>query len=245
MEEFRKEIVFESQNLERETKLTIFGSYGFILLAFPLVGDEYDEQVDSRFVEGVSDYIKNGIFRIVYVPTIENRIWKNADKSLEERSGLHFKYNSFLVDEVLPKIFRMAGSPTPIITFGCGESGYFAGNSFFRHPDLFYGTILIDAFFDIRRLCGDYFDTNCYFNSPLDFLPKLEEEYWLIHLRTRKHIYLCVDEKDDFSASQATQLSQILNNKSIKHTFEKYNISSENKFDIWSHIFFDIVKRYF
>ncbi len=245
MERLQNEIIINSEHLKRQMKITIFGNYGFVFLAFPLVSDEYSEENDRKIIDEVSDYINNGVFRFVFVPTVENRIWKNTELDWAERSNLHYKYNSFLVEEVLPSIFKIAGSPTPIITFGCGESGYFAGNSFFRHPDLFFGTVLFDAFFDIRRFCGDRFDENCYFNSPLDFLPNLEEEYWLIHLRARKYIHFLADETDNESLIQAQRLSQILKSKNINHNFEQYNSTEGDKITIWSRLFVDIVKRYF
>ena len=46
----------------------------------------------------------------------------------------------------------------------------------------------------------DFFDDNCYFNSPVHYLPNLSDEYWLSFLRSKHHVYLMTgtgeNEKD-------------------------------------------------
>ncbi|MCX7879611.1 MAG: hypothetical protein N2517_03020 [Ignavibacteria bacterium] len=257
----QKIIKIESKHLNETLYLPVFGDYGFILLTFPCLSDQFDENVDMKFVEAVSEKVSNGMFRFVFVPTIGNRIWKDFQKDAQTRSALFLSYNLFLIDEVLPTIYKLAGNPMPIITFGCGDAGFFASNSFFRRPDLFYGTISIDGFFDIRKLyCDDlnskyFFDDNCYFNSPLDFLPQLTEDYWLIHLRGKKHIYLYACEENEHQdaneshfnpKNQVELLSDILAGKNI-FSFKKGFFKSEgkSKWECWVQIFRSIVTENF
>jgi len=47
---------------------------------------------------------------------------------------------------------------------------------FFRRPDLFAGVIAMSGCYDIKQYAGDYYDDNCYFNSPVDYLPNLTDE---------------------------------------------------------------------
>ncbi|MCX7909030.1 MAG: hypothetical protein N2560_05880 [Ignavibacteria bacterium] len=248
MENLSKSMIIESNELMKEIELKVFGKYGFTLLAFPCAGDEYDELFDGEFVKSVENYLINGLFRIVYVPTVENRIWKNHTIEWKDRSNLLRNYNNFLINELLPNLFRIAGSPSPIITFGCGESGFFAANTYFRHPDIFYGTIAIDAFYDLRYLCGfDSWDENCYFNSPLDFLPNLQEEYWLIHLRAKKQVHLIATEREDnfVSIEQNKKLSEVLKSKGITHNFQVIVPKHSDIYFSWKEVFVDIVNKYF
>ncbi len=248
MENFSKTMLIKSNQLGREIELQIFGKYGFTIMAFPCFSDNYDHSKDKGFIDSVANYLINGLFRIVFVPTIENRIWKNDSLDWHERSNIHRNYNGFLINEVLQNIFRIAGSPSPIITFGCGESGFFAANTYFRHPDIFYGTIAIDAFYDLRNLCGfSNWDENCYFNSPIDFLPNLQEEYWLIHLRAKKHVHLIATDKEDnfVSIEQTRKLKEILESKNIPHNFELAKPMDDDLFTNWQKLFSKIVNRYF
>jgi len=248
MESISKTISIKSDELGKELELKIFGKYGFTFLAFPSFGDNFHEELDMGFVQSVADYLFNGLFRIVYVPTVENRIWKNQNMSLKQRSELHWKYNNFLINEVLPNLFRIAGSPSPIITFGCGEAGYFAANTYFRHPDIVYGTISIDGFFDIRHLRGnEEFDDNCYFNSPVDFLPNLNDEYWLIHLRAKKQVHLIATDRDNNSLAieECRRMAGILAGKGITSNVEILPPQDDNPVINWQKIFSTIVSRYF
>ncbi|MGB9772196.1 MAG: hypothetical protein ACPLX7_09540 [Candidatus Kapaibacteriota bacterium] len=245
MENLTKTLTIKSNELGKELDLRVFGKYGFTILAFPCVSDEYNEKVDNIFVESVKSFLVNGLFRIVYVPTVENRIWKNS-MAWKLRSELHMRYNNFLINEVLPNVFRLAGSPSPIITFGCGESGYFAANTYFRHPDIFYGTIAIDAYYDIRFLSGfDNWDDNCYFNSPIHFLKNLEEEYWLIHLRAKKQVHIIAlnDADNSIAIEQAKELSSILNHKRITHNFSIGEYEGSEKIEKWQKSFRKVIEE--
>ncbi len=248
MELAYKELKIKSKILERDIDLKIFGKYGFTMLGFPAMSDDFDEKVDLGFVESVQNYIVNGLFRVVFLPTVGNRIWKNADIDWNERSDLHRKYNGFLMDEVFPRLFRIAGSPSPIITFGCGDAGFFAANTYFRHPDILYGTIAIDGYYNLRYLCGfDAWDENCYFNSPMDFLPNLEEQYWLIHLRGKKQVHLIATDRENnvLSIQENKILSNILTQKGIPHNFEIVPPMDSDTVPNWHRIFQNIVSKYF
>lgn len=216
-------LTIESSNLKRVVEIKVFGKYGFILLMFPSKSDEYDENTDGFIIDSVMNYVDKGIFRIAFVPTVDNHIWNSDILSSEEKSFLHFKYNNFLIEELVPRFYEMAGSPTPIITLGCGVGGYFASNTFFRRPDVFWGMISIDGFFDIRMLCKDFWDENCYFNSPLDFLRNLTEEYWLTYLKARRNIYVLASRDNQISAQQSEYLEWILRAKDIPGDFHSFD----------------------
>lgn len=237
-------LIIESSNLKRTIEVKVFGKYGFIFLMFPSKYDEYDEKTDGFIIDSVMDYVDKGIFRIAFVPTVNNHIWNSDTLSNEEKSFLHLNYNNFLIEELVPRFYEMAGSPTPIITLGCGVGGYFASNTFFRRPDVFWGMISIDGFFGIQQLCKGFWDDNCYFNSPLDFLRNLTEEYWLTYLKARRNIFVLASTDNQIAIQQSSHLEWILREKDIPGRFLSFSIQGTDG-EKWAKVMNDYVIKEF
>ena len=60
---------------------------------------------------------------------------------------------------------------------------YHAVNFVFRHPDLFDGLVAMSGLYGLGLFVGDYVDDHVYFNSPLLYLPGLEDPWYLDRLR--------------------------------------------------------------
>lgn len=216
----QKSILISENFYERPYEIITFGNYGFVLMMFPTQGDNFNNSEEGKIVDLLADFISEGFFRIVFVPTINNFFWGEERSYSREKSKILYDFNNFLVGEVITYLYKIIGRPTPIITIGCGEqAGFFAANCFFRRPDLFYGMISIDGVFDILKICSsvDESDSNIYFNNPISFLPNLNDDYWLIHMKTGKDINIIASSGNSLAVEQANLLSTILTEKSIEH----------------------------
>jgi esterase/lipase superfamily enzyme len=66
---------------------------------------------------------------------------------------------------------------------------------FFKHPDVFKGTIALSGIYNFRRFLDNYAgdSLDVYFNSPLDFLPNLTDPAMLDKYRN-SDIILCAGQ---------------------------------------------------
>ena len=62
-----------------------------------------------------------------------------------------------------------------------------------RHPDLVASCVSMGGAFDIHQFINGYYDDNCYYNCPPDFLPNLNEAWFLERYR-RMRIVLATGE---------------------------------------------------
>ncbi|MGQ9818372.1 MAG: hypothetical protein ACUVQ1_00365 [Candidatus Kapaibacteriales bacterium] len=215
-----KKVQVSKDFLGASYEIKIFGNYGFVLMMFPTFDSKYPNTVDDEIITSLEDFIKDGLFRVAYVPVINDYFWGKECEYSSEKSNLLYKFNNFLVGEVIRYLYKIIGRPTPIITLGCGkQAGFYSANCFFRRPDLFYGIISIDGVFDMHMLCKNINeeDDNIYFNNPMAFLPNLNDDYWLIHLKAKKDINIIAFSSHPFTVQQANQLSSILESKNIEH----------------------------
>lgn len=217
--EVKKDILVSS-NLEREMSINVYGHYGISVLMFSAFTDSSSEYEENGLINTLEPMIKMGKCKLFCISGLDSEMWFSNDKDPKEKSHLHFKYNHFIEDEVVPYIYGQCGGPLPIITAGASKGAYHAANTFFRRPDIFMGTIAISGYYDLSILSGNYFDDNCYYNSPIHYLPNLSDTYWLSLLYSRRHIYISSGSGSGEHPHHSEQIAGILNGKGIRHHFE-------------------------
>lgn len=225
----------QSEILQKEIQLAIYGHYGFALLMFPPTSDDYLENEKLGFIDTLKPFIDKGKFTVFSIETVNNESWLNPNISNEQKSQRHYEFNEFLVKELIQKIFQAcSGRPIPIISCGAALGAYHAANNYFRRPDIFYGVISMSGFYNIQNLSGDFFNDNCYFNSPVHYLPNLADEYWLSFLKNKHHVYLMTGTGENENPSHLTQLSNILKFKSIPHFADFWGKEWGHNKDTWN-----------
>ncbi|MCX7736801.1 MAG: esterase [Candidatus Kapabacteria bacterium] len=224
---------YTSSNLGEEVEIKLYGHFGYILLFFPTISDNPDEPETLQIIESLQPFLEKGKFRVVTVPGITYKSWFDESKTYEERSKKHYDYNNFLLEEVVPSIFSFCGGPVPIMTCGAANGAFQAANTYFRRPDLFHGTIALSGTFNIEHYSKNYFDSNCYFNSPIHYLPNLNDSYWLSFLQSKNHVYIMSGSGQGEFPENSRHLSDILNSKNIPNFLDIWGPEWDHNVETW------------
>jgi esterase/lipase superfamily enzyme len=88
-------------------------------------------------------------------------------------------------------------------------------NLAFRHPGMTGYIISMGGAFDIKQFLGGYYDENCYFNNPPDYLSNVNDSAYLDSMR-RMGIILGTGEHD-ICLGANRDFSGLLNAKGIAH----------------------------
>lgn len=204
----------------KDMEIIVYGHFGINFLMFPITDDDPYEYEKIGLIEAIEPIIEKGHIKLFSIEASNLNSWLNDGISFEERSHQHYLFNQFVANEVKQFIYDDNGSPVPIITCGAGLGGYHSVNSYLRRPDIFIGSIGANTFYDIQWLSKNYYDENCYYNSPIHYLPNLEDNYWLSFLQSQKHIYLIAEQGNMKMINQANRMGDILQNKKIDHRIE-------------------------
>ncbi|HAW07783.1 MAG TPA: hypothetical protein DCW42_01220 [Bacteroidetes bacterium] len=211
----KEEYTIKSEILERKMRVVVYGHSGVNFLFFPITEDDPYEYEKIKLIASLEPLINKGRIKIFSTETNNLSSWLDQSKSPKERSDQHYFFNSYLTNELVKFIYSDNGSAVPIITVGEGIGAFHSVNSYLRRPDMFSGTVGVNGFYDIQWLSGTYYDENCYFNSPLHYLPNLTDDYWLSFLQSQKHITLGAQEGNWDMVNQANRLAEILTYKNI------------------------------
>ena len=156
--------------------------------------------------------IDAGKVRFFTVDSIDYQSWVNWGAHPADRARRHEDYDRYIVQEVVP--FIRGYGHEKALTTGCSMGAYHSANFFFRHPDCFDGCIALSGLFRLNHFIGDYMDDTVYFNTPLAYLPNMNDPWFLDQYR-QSQIVICVGQGawEDGMRVDTAELRRILADK--------------------------------
>lgn len=200
--------------LSREFEMLVFGHGGIPVILFPTSMGRYYEYKDFNLIESAAGLIDAGIVKVYCPDGIDSESWYNKSIHPADRVRTHMGYENVILNDVIECSLRETGRARAAVG-GCSFGGYHAANVAFRHPDKVGFLISMSASFDIKQFLQGYYDDNCYFNNPPDYLPNLTDPRILDSIRTMG-IVLGTGEWD-MCLPDNRRLSGILEQKGIAH----------------------------
>ena len=198
----------------------MFGHAGEKVLIFPTRDGRFHEYEDLRIVEALRPWIEAGAMQLICLDNIAHEslycFWcRPHDRFLRYQA-----FERYVLTEVLPWM-RERSPPGDVVAHGLSMGAFFATNFALRHPDQVQRLVAFSGRYDLTRavehfgdLLDGYYDDTVYFNTPLHFLPNLEQADLLAKLRTLR-VTLAVGRDDPFMP-QNIELHQQLLHKGVQ-----------------------------
>jgi len=223
-----------SENINQDMELKSYGTEGVCLLAFPTLGGHFYDFENFEMVASITPWINNGKVNLYALDSIDNQSWLCKDLLPAERAKVHEQYFTYVTEEVIPFIHHQTHTENRIFLVGCDMGGYHASNFFFRRPDLFSGFLSMSGFFDLQRFTDDFVDETIYYNSPLHYLPRLTDLWYLDQFR-QSQIIICSGQGiwERQMVANAYALQRILQEKDIPHKLELWGFDADHDWVWW------------
>jgi esterase/lipase superfamily enzyme len=219
-----------SNALRREMELLVFGHGGLPLLIFPTSMGRFYDYEERRLIAAIGHKYENGERQAFCVDSVDSESWYNKGVHPAQRAERHNDYDRYLTEEVVPFIHSRNGSQ-PLVTTGCSFGGYHSMNFALRHPDLVGGAISMGGAFDIKQFLDGYYDDNCYYNCPPDFLPGLNNGWYLDRIRGQR-LVLATGE-NDICRDDNIRLAGIMRSKEIPHVLDVWGDGTGHDWPWW------------
>lgn len=219
-----------SHSLGRDMELLVFGYEGIPFLVFPTSMGRFFDYEDRGMIASLSPGLERGELQIFCVDSVDGESWYNKSALPRERVRRHAQYESYLLKELQGFIRSRNRSPQMVVT-GCSFGGYHAANFAFRHPDLVSHCVAMGAAFDIHQFLNGYYDDECYFNCPTDYLVNLTDDWYLSRFRQMK-IVLATGE-NDICLNENRRLSGILHTKGVPHWLDVWGDHAAHDWPWW------------
>lgn len=220
---------WHSVHLQREMALKVYGHWGRPLIVFPCSRGRYFDYEGLGMIDAIAEHIDTGRIKLFCVDSIDGESWYDFGVAPAERNARHEAYDSYVTGEVVPFIRDHCKDPRAnILTNGCSMGAYHAVNFFFKHPDLFGGSLALSGLYRLDRpefgLQSHELEP-VYFNSPLAYLPGIGDAATL-EAYGRSQIVICCGQGawDEEALADTRDLERILRAKGIPAWI-----------DIWGH----------
>jgi len=224
---------WHSPRLGREMGIRIHGHYGLPILAFPTsMGDE-SEYEGQGMIREMAHHIDGGRVKFYCVNSVNSESWLSEHAHPRHRSYMQAMYDGYIADEVAPFIQNHCQSPgISITTHGVSFGAYHAANTLLKHPDRFKRCLAFSGVFDIRRYMDGDYDDNCYFNNPVDYVPNLNDPYFLQHLQ-QCDIHLATGTGPWERPEPTYHFSAILRARGIPHRLDDWGPEGGHEWPYW------------
>ena len=220
-----------SHELNRDMEMLVFGQGGTPILVFPTSMGRFFDYEDRGMIAAVSHKYDSGELQAFCVDSVDAESWYNKRIHPRERVLRHLQYEQYILTEVMP--FIHAKNPSrQLVTTGCSFGGYHAVIFSLKHPDRVTHCVSMGGAFDIHQFLNGYYDDNCYFNCPPDFLPNLNDEWYLSRYRENTRFVLATGE-NDICLGENIRLSQLMNAKRIAHWLDVWGDHTGHDWPWW------------
>jgi len=219
-----------SQELQRDMEALVFGHAGTPVLVFPTSGGRFFDCEDRGMIAALAPKIENGELHIFCADSVDVESWYNKGVHPRLRVLRHLQYERYLLHELIP-FLRWENQSAQLTVAGCSFGGYHAVNFAFKHPDIATQCVSMGGAFDIHQFLDGYYDDNCYFNCPPDFLSNLNDDWFLSRYRQMK-VVLASGEWD-ICLDANVKLSAILSAKGIPHWLDVWGDHSGHDWPWW------------
>jgi esterase/lipase superfamily enzyme len=218
---------WHSPRLWRDMELLVFGHAGAKVLAFPTRDGRFFEYENLGIIDALAHKITAGHIQVYCVDSIDQESFYNTWAHPAGRIQRHQQFEDYILNEVLP-FMTIKNSHPCTIAYGCSLGAFHAANISFRHPQLFQKLCAFSGRYDLtmpveyfHNLFDGYYDDNIYFNTPAHYLPQLDCEWRLQHLRDMDIVFT-IGKQDPFLANNH-YLSHVLWSKGIRHTMHEWD----------------------
>jgi len=204
--------------------IATYGHYGFAVLLIPTAAADFLEYERFQLIESIRPLIESGKCKVFSINSMNKESWMNYEMWGEHRAIKHNQFNEYVFNEVIPFIRNATSNDTMIYTSGASFGALHSMNLFLKRPDIINGAISMSGVYDLTEYSRGYWDEQVYYNSPIHYMPNLNDSYYLDKIRSSHHIHLLSGSGAYEDPDSSRRLAGIFYNKGIWYDL-----------DIWGH----------
>ena len=209
-------------------ELLVFGRAGTPYVVFPTSMGTFHEYEDNGMIGALAGKLADGHLQLFSVSSVDSESWYNRHAHPRHRVERARQYEDYLINEVVPLIQQRNDAPLGVT--GCSFGALHALLVALRRPDLFRQSVVMGGAFDIRRFLDGYYDEDCYFMNPVDFVPNLHDAWLLDRMRANKWVFATGDR--DICLDDTRRMAELLNSKGVPVHLHVWN-DSEHDWPQW------------
>ena len=213
--------------------IACYGDYGFALLLVPTAAADYLEYERFQLMDQLAPFIDGGRVKVYSIDSINNESWLNNNMNPRDKSIRHQQWNSYVFNEVVPFIRNTSSQEIPIITCGASFGALHSMNLFLKRPDIINGVIAMSGVYDLTEYTKGHYDEDVYFNSPMHYMPNLNDHNILEQIRRSNHIHILTGSGAYEDPGASGQFARVLYDKGIWYELDVWGQEWPHDWNTW------------
>jgi esterase/lipase superfamily enzyme len=222
-----------SPALQKDMPIVTYGDYGFALLLVPTAAADYLEYERFQLLDTLAPFIDSGKVKVFSVNSINTESWLNKQMIGEHKAIRQNQFNEYIYNEVIPFIRTSTSWETPIITCGASFGALHSMNLFLKRPDLINGVIAMSGVYNLMEYTDGFYDEQVYYNSPMHYIPNLNDHNVLEQIRRSNHIHILTGSGEYEAPDAAKEFAGVLYNKGITYELDVWNHDWKHDWPTW------------
>jgi esterase/lipase superfamily enzyme len=222
-----------SPSLNKEMPIVRYGDNGFSLLLVPTAAADYLEYERFQLMDCLKPLINEGKVSVFSIDSINNESWLNNNMNPRDKSIRHQQWNNYVFSEVIPFLKINTSNETPVITCGASFGALHSMNLFLKRPDLINGVIAMSGVYDLTEYTKGHYDDDVYFNSPVHFIPNLNDHSTLEEIRKSKNIHIVTGSGSYEDPESSGKFAKILYDKGISYELDIWGQEWPHDWNTW------------
>jgi esterase/lipase superfamily enzyme len=181
-------------------------------------------------VHALQAKIDAGNLQLYCVDSVDAESWYNRGVHPHERVARHIAYENYVLFEVVPLMKKLSGA-SRISTTGCSFGGFHCTNLTLRHPDVVSYSVSMSGAFDLKPFMNGYYDNDFYFNNPTDYVPNMNDAWFLEQYKNLKLVLAVGDH--DICLGANFHMAEILGQKKIPHWLDVWTGGLRHDWPLW------------
>ncbi|MDQ2838092.1 MAG: alpha/beta hydrolase-fold protein [Actinomycetota bacterium] len=218
--------------------LIAYGHYGRPVLVFASEQGRAEDFENNGMVAAVADLIDAGRVKLYCVDSADGYSWSDQSVSIEERARRHGRYESWVIEQVVPWISADCGGASEVVTLGCSLGAFHAANFALKRADLFPLALCFSGNYDPTswHAWGEQ-ESATYFNNPMSYVANLHGDH-LAWLRERVSLLLVVgqgawEENPTGALPSTREFAGRLADQGIRHELDVWGYDIPHDWPSW------------
>jgi esterase/lipase superfamily enzyme len=234
-----------SPALGKDMPIAAYGHYGFALLLIPTAAADYLEYERFQMMDALAPFVDGGKMKVFSIDSINKESWLNNEMHPEHKAIRHNQFNEYVFNEVVPFIRNNTSPETFIITCGASFGALHAMNLFMKRPDIINGCISMSGVYDLTEYTKGHWDDQVYFNSPLHYIPNLNDPFYMEKIKASHHIHVYTGAGNYEDPEANKRFSQVLWDKGIWHDLDVWGNDIHHDWPTWRNMLPFIIQNKF
>jgi esterase/lipase superfamily enzyme len=204
-----------SQSMGRPVHLWRYGHGGRPVIALPTAGGYAHEWQHNGAIDALSDLLDEGRLCVYQPETNVAEVWTHAESPLAVRMARHRAYESFVVDELIPRIWRETGRDD-IVVMGASVGALYAVNLALKYPEKVPRAVGLSGRYQARTFTDGVMTDEVYHSDPSSYVWNMHGEK-LANVRRHTHITLVCGQGrfEERCLAETQQLAAALRHRGV------------------------------